>query len=169
MVNTPICSFCAQTGMLCQSCQRKMDDGTITQDDVTLARELIKLENQFPQLKELTLLRIIHSPDFNILVVEKGNIPSLIGPKGRILKILENTINKRLRVIEKGSNYIKVIEDLLSPLRVLGINKIFLPTGETVQKVRIQRGKGIRIKYETEELEKLVYNITGKLVRFSFE
>jgi transcription antitermination factor NusA-like protein len=169
MVNTPICDFCAQTGMLCKSCQDKLDKGVIVNSDIEIAKELIKLENQFPTLKEVNLSHIIHNPDFDVLVVDKGNIANLIGPKGRILKELEKIAEKKLRVIEKNSDYIKVIDDLLSPMRVLGVNKVFLPTGETVQKVRIKKIKGIKISINTEKLEKLVYDITKQMVRLSFE
>ncbi|MHA1409320.1 MAG: hypothetical protein ACTSQY_03190 [Candidatus Odinarchaeia archaeon] len=169
MVNLPICDFCAQTGMLCQSCQNKLTKGEITDSDIKIAKKLIELENHYVSLKNVTLNTVIHTPEFDILVVNKGDIPQLIGPKGKILKTLENVIGKKLRVIEKNSNYIKIIEDLLSPMRVLGVNKIFLPTGETVQKVRIKKVRGVKIPMSEEDLEKLIYDITNQTVRLSFE
>ena len=155
--------------MLCQSCQKKLETGEITEKDVIVARELINLESQFPNLKDVTIKKIIHTPKFNILIVNKGNIANLIGPKGKILRILENKIGKKLRVVEDEANPIKVIEDLLSPMKVLGINKVFLPTGETIQKVRVKKYKRVISDKEVEELENLIYNLTGKHVRLSFE
>ncbi|MHA1755116.1 MAG: hypothetical protein ACTSYR_06385 [Candidatus Odinarchaeia archaeon] len=169
MVTTPICSFCARTGMLCQSCQEKLKRGEITEEDVKIAKELITLESRFTTLKDVILKKIVHTPVFNILVVNNGAIPNLIGPKGKILKELEKVANKKLRVIEEKSDYLKVIEDIVTPMRVLGVNRIFLPTGETVQKVRIQNTKGTKQFINTELLEKIIFELTGKLVRLSFE
>ncbi|MEM2907198.1 MAG: hypothetical protein QW739_03875 [Candidatus Odinarchaeota archaeon] len=169
MVTTPICNFCAQTGMLCQSCQDKLNGGIVDEKDIELAKQLIKLEPQFPSLKDVNISKIINFADFKILIVEKGCISGIIGPKGKILKNLEKTINKKIRVIEKGSSYMKIIEDLLSPIRVLGINKVFLPTGDMIQKVILKKPRGLNINVDTVQLENLVYSLTGNTVRLSFE
>ncbi len=169
MVSTPICNFCAQTGMLCPSCQRKLSEGIIDKDDVEIVKQLIKLEQQFPALKDVNISKIITFADFKILMVTSPNISNLLESKGKILKTLEKAVNKKIRVIEKNSNYVKIIEELLSPIRVLGVNKVFLPTGETIQKIILKKPRNSKTGFNIEQLESLIYNLTGSQVRLSFE
>ncbi len=169
MVSTPICNFCAQTGMLCPSCQKKLNEGIIDKDDVEIVKKLIKLEQQFPLLKDVTISKIINFADFKILMITAPNVSTILEPKGKILKTLEKTINKKIRVIEKNSNYVKIIEELLNPIRVLGINKVFLPTGETIQKIVLKKPRDSKISFNIEQLEALIYKLTGNMVRLSFE
>ncbi|WEU39677.1 MAG: hypothetical protein OdinLCB4_004105 [Candidatus Odinarchaeum yellowstonii] len=169
MVSSPICNFCAQTGMLCPSCQKKLSEGLIDSDDVELIKQLIKLEQQFPSLKDVNISKIINYADFKILMIKTPNISNLLESKGKILKILEKTINKKIRLIEKNSNYMKIVEELLNPIRILGVNKVFLPTGETIQKIVLKKPRDSKINFNIEQLEALIYNITGTQVRLSFE
>ena len=53
MRTMPICKICAKTGVLCNSCETKLEDGEITQQDIDLANYLMELEGRFSALKNV--------------------------------------------------------------------------------------------------------------------
>ncbi|MHA1227739.1 MAG: hypothetical protein ACTSPV_13415, partial [Candidatus Hodarchaeales archaeon] len=58
MVVTPICNFCAKTGVLCKKCKQKLRKRKITQLDVDVSKAFAKAELNFPkQLQHVTLDR----------------------------------------------------------------------------------------------------------------
>ena len=40
MKNLPACKTCVSSGFLCNSCQKKLDEGEITEFELDLAKEL---------------------------------------------------------------------------------------------------------------------------------
>ena len=169
MVNTPICKFCLQTGLLCPSCQEKLDKGEISELDVKIANELLELEKQFSTLKTITLNRIVHTNGLAILEVDRGDIPKVIGPKGKIIRHLEEKFSKRIRVVEIASSTKKIIQDILAPMQIMGVNKIFLPTGETERKIRVKRVRSHRFSMDIKTLEEAILHLTDQKVRIVFE
>lgn len=169
MVKTPVCTFCLQTGLLCPSCQEKLDKGEISELDVQIAKELLELERQFIALKTVTLNRIVHTNGLAILLVNRGDIPKVIGPKGKIVRHLEGKFNRRIRVIETASSTKKIIQDILAPFQIMGVNKVFLPTGETERKIRVKKARSQRLSVDIKTLEEAILHLTKQKVRIVFE
>jgi hypothetical protein len=130
----PVCKTCL-TGSLCYSCQERFDGGYITQFDLDLANDLIDLqEKEFPELKTASFHNAIDVGDIVFLVVGKGD-SSKFTPE-LLLKIKDLYIIQNIVLIEKGP--VKVmIQELISPEILLGLNQIYLPTMETEYRVNI--------------------------------
>lgn len=137
--------------------------------DLEIAKQLLELENRFPNLKDAEFRRSVETNNLVIIVVGPGDISHFIGPKGKIVKILSDRLKKKVRVIEGDSSTKKTIEDILSPVSVLGVNTIWLPDGTLEKKVRIRKSDIRRLPTSVSTLEEVVHKLTNEKVRIVFE
>jgi transcription antitermination factor NusA-like protein len=169
-MNGPFCNFCLQTGILCGKCQSLIDSGELTNVDITVAMELNKLEQRYPELKDVTFFRAVEVEVGSLIVVLVGenDLPVILGHRGRIIKELEQNLKKRVRVLETSSSTGKMVEDLLAPAEIAGINTIWLPDGTKVKKVRV-RGQPRKLPASVDILEDVVQKLTNEPIRIVFE
>jgi len=168
-LKVPICSFCLKSGIYCSTCREKIEKGEVTPLDLEIAKQLLELENRFPNLKDAEFRRSVETNNLVIIVVGPGDISHFIGPKGKIVKILSDRLKKKIRVIEGDSSTKKTIEDILSPVSVLGVNTIWLPDGTLEKKVRIRKSDIRRLPTSVSTLEEVVHKLTNEKVRIVFE
>lgn len=170
MRTIPICKICAKTGVLCNSCETKLEDGAISQLDIDLSNYLMELESsEFPVLKNANFYRCIEAGSILIILVGKAEIPTFIGPRGKLLKLFQEKFGKNIRIIEKVSDLKKTIEDLIVPAELQGMNKIYLPTGEIESKARLKLGDQNRLPAKASVLEEVIYLLTNERIRIAFE
>ena len=168
-MKVPICSFCLKSGMYCSTCREKIERGEVSPLDLEVAKHLLELEGRFPNLKDAEFRGAIETNNLIIIVVGSGEISNFIGPKGKIVRVLSDALRKKVRVIEGSSSTKKTIEDLLSPVGVLGVNTIWLPDGTLEKKVRVKKSDGRRLPTNVSSLEDIVYKITNEKIRIVFE
>ncbi len=129
-----MCKTCI-SGSLCYSCQERFDQGFITQFDIDLANDLMEFqEKDFPELKTVSFHNAIDVQDIVFIVVGKGD-GIKISPE-LLLKIKDLYIIQNIVLIEKGPLK-EMIQELISPEILLGVNQIYLPTMETEYRVNI--------------------------------
>jgi transcription antitermination factor NusA-like protein len=155
--------------MYCSTCREKIERGEVTPLDLEVAKHLLELESRFPNLKDAEFRGAIEANSLIIIVVGPGDISNFIGPKGKIVKVLSDTLKKKVRVVEGASTTKKTIEDILSPVGVLGVNTIWLPDGTLEKKVRIKRVDSRRLPSSVPNLENIVYKITKEKIRIVLE
>jgi hypothetical protein len=169
MKNLPACVTCITSGFLCTSCQEKLDTGEISDFDLDLAKNLLELEEkeEFSFLKNVSLYKSIDFEDVVILI---------IGSKDKIkisLKLIdwikETYEIQYLILIEKTERPRPVIEALITPYKLNSLNEIFLATGDIEFKAILSKKDEENILFTKEELEELVLEITGNVVRVEFE
>lgn len=168
-MKVPICSFCLKSGIYCSTCREKIEKGEVTPLDLEVAKRLLELESKFPNLKDAEFRGAIETDSLIIIVVGPGDISHFIGPKGKIVKVLSDTLKKKVRVIEGASSTKKTIEDILSPVGVLGVNTIWLPDGSLEKKVRIRKSDSKRLPTSISSLEDIVYKLTKEKIRIALE
>jgi hypothetical protein len=169
MKNLPACVTCISSGFLCTSCQEKLDMGEISEFDLDLAKDLLELEEteEFSFLKNVSFYKSIDFEDVVIIIVglkDKIKITSKL-----IDWIKENYEIETLILIEKTSKPRPVIEALIAPNKLLSLNEIFLATGDIEFKAILSRKDEESILFTKEELEELVLEITGNVIRVEFE
>ncbi len=169
MRKIPICKICAKTGVLCANCNEKLEYGEITQLDIDISNALMELENDFKGLSDINFFKAYDIGHLIVLEVGKGDIAALIGPRGKVIKTLQDKFKKTFRVIEKTTNVKKILEDLIAPARAIGINRIFLPTGEVESKARIYKSDQRKMPAPPEVLEDLISNLINERIRITFE
>ncbi len=168
-MKVPICSFCLKSGMYCSTCREKIERGEVSPLDLEVAKHLLELESRFPNLKDAEFRGAFESNSLIIIVVGPGDISNFIGPKGKIVKVLSDALKRKVRVIEGSSSTKKTIEDILSPVGVLGVNTIWLPDGSLEKKVRVKGSDSKRLPTSVSNLENIVYKLTNEKIRIVFE
>jgi len=160
---------CAKTGVLCSSCEALLKKGQVSKLEIKISNELLELEKKYSELKNVSFYRAIEREDFIILIVGKGEISNFLGPYGKTRKAIQEKLNKNVRIIEKTNDPKKILEDLIAPVPVLGINQIFLPTGEVENKARIAIKDSSKITIDIKILEEIIYSLTDREIRIAFE
>ena len=78
-MKTAICTFCAQTGLLCKDCQSKINKGEITQTDISISKVATEFEKAHPQSSKATILKTIERTGFILVIVKQGDLKLLVG------------------------------------------------------------------------------------------
>ena len=171
MKELPACLTCVNSEFLCSSCQEKLDSGEITEFEIDLAKELLQLEEEeseeFGFLKDVSFLKAIDYEDVIILVVGKRD-------KLRITPDLLNLIKisyeiEKIILIEKTKNPRAVVDNLISPSKSISLNEIFLATGDIEYKAVIPKEEKDNYLFTKEELEDLIFELTGNITRIEYE
>ncbi|MEM4934195.1 MAG: transcription elongation factor, partial [Desulfurococcaceae archaeon] len=84
-------------------------------------------------------------------------------------KELSSSIGKRVKVVEYTSDLKKLIEQIIAPASLLGVNKIWLPTGEEMINIRISRRDRKYLARSKEQYELLIERISGTKAKIIFE
>lgn len=173
MKKLPVCKTCVN-GSLCYNCQERFDGGFINQFDIDLAKDLSELqEKEFPDLKTASFHNAIDVGDIVFIVIGRGD-SAKFSPE-LLLKIKDLYIIQEIVLIEKGPIK-EMIQKLIAPEILLGLNQIYLPTMETEHRVNISdpdrfiRGQGYigRHKIPLESLEKACSLMIRGITKVSF-
>jgi len=159
---------CIKSGILCPSCQEKLDRGEITPLDIEVGKHLLELENKYPALKDATFFKAVDTEKMLIVLV-KSDGRSLRPLWNRISKVMSNKIGKPVRIIEKTASIRQIAEQVLAPARVLGVNIVWLPDGSRENYIRVPRSDLRRLSIRKEQAEKVISEFTKETVRIIAE
>lgn len=165
----PACKTCINSGFLCTSCQEKLDSGEITEFELDLAKDLIKLEEteKFDFLKNISFYKAIDYEDVVILVV--GNKDKLKISPELMAWIKETYEIDEIILIEKTNKPRPVVEALIAPSKLVSLNEIFLATGDVQFRAILREEDKDNILFTKEELEGLILELTGNITRIEFQ
>jgi len=165
-MKTPICQPCGWGKPLCSDCQGKLSAGAISTLDVEVSRLLYKINEQH----NLSLASFTHALDLGdqVLVFTDTEPGVLIGRGGKVVSALSAALGKRVRIIAESGDARRSLEDLISPVKVAGINEAYRG-GETRIRIRIAKGDEGNLRMDVRKLEPLVSKWMGKPVEFVFE
>jgi len=168
MRNLPACKTCVSSGFLCSSCQEKLDTGALTQFELDLAKDLLILEEEdrFNFLKNISFYKAIDFEDVVIFVIGKKDKLKI---NQKLINWLKETYEvENLILIEQTKNPRAVLESLIAPSKLISLNEIFLATGDVEFKgVLIKKDQEV-ILFTKEELEELIFELTGNITRVEF-
>jgi hypothetical protein len=169
MRNLPACKTCVSSGFLCSSCQEKLDTGVLTQFELDLAKDLLILEEEdrFNFLKNISFYKAIDFEDVVIFVIGKKDKLKI---NQKLINWLKETYEvEDLILIEQTKNPRAVLESLIAPSKLISLNEIFLATGDVEFKgVLIKKDQEV-ILFTKEELEELIFELTGNKIRIEFQ
>ncbi len=166
----PADKTCINSGFLCTNCQARLDAGEITEFEIDLAKNLIQLEEQeekFAFLKDISFYKAIDYEDLIILVV--GRKDKLKITPDLVAWIKETYEIDELIFIEKTNKPRPVVEALIAPYKLLSLNEIFLATGDVQFRAVLWEDDKEKILFTKEELEELIYELTGNITRVEFQ
>ncbi len=169
MVKTILDAFCVKSGILCRRCEEKLEKGQITELDLKVIQKIVELEKDNPVLEDVTYHRAVEADDLMAVLVDKKDLPKLLGGGARIVKELGETFGKRVKLISYGGDDREFLEDLLSPLSILTINTVWIPDGSTETKVILTGRQPRNMPVDLEKVRKIAQELKGMTLRVEFE
>lgn len=173
MKKLPCCITCAKSnGLLCESCQERLESGSLTDLDLDIAEVLLEIEDADPKnshLADASFYKSIELDKLVILVIGKGETDVF---KPYIKKLQKELKLPRLEFIEQGkgtSDFKSIINDFVQPGKLMSINTVFLPTGDTEYKAKVALKQTDRFTLSKTNIEKIIKELTDKIVRIEVE
>lgn len=165
IVKIPLDYICVKTGILCPRCQRLVDTGKVSREEIPIMKALIELEEdkEFKQLKDLQYEKAISSKDLVVIIVKSGDADPLFLKK--TAKALSESLGKRVQIVEQSKDLKRLASELLSPVRINGVNTVWLPDGSTEYIVRISRFDLKSLPSKIDVLEEILSKIIGAPAR----
>ncbi len=166
----PADKTCINSGFLCTNCQSRLNTGEITQFEIDLAKDFIKLEEEqgdFAFLKDISFYKAIDYEDIVILVVGKKD--KLKITPNFITWIKETYEIDGLIFVEKTNKPRPVIEALIAPSKLVSLNEIFLATGDIQFRAILWEDDKENLLFTKEELEELIFELTRNICRVEFQ
>jgi len=160
----PICLVCLKSGILCQSCQSKLDRGEIDELDIEIGRIFLEMESKFSMIKNATFYKAIDTGK-DIIILVKSDKRILRPVWNRISKLMSEKLKKQVRIVEKTSSIRRLAEQVLSPAKVKGVNIIWLPDGSRENYIRISKQDVNRLRISKEIAEKLISRFMKEIIR----
>ncbi len=133
-MKTPICTFDAKTGILCNMCENKLDSGQITNSDVEGSIVLTKLALKNSDIDKLTLMGSREIDDDVILFFKSSDVRA-IRSNVKLIDLIHQAFNKNIWIVESDSNDRRFLENLFYPIRIDNINFVWLPDGQKLTRV----------------------------------
>jgi transcription antitermination factor NusA-like protein len=169
MVKTILDAFCVKSGILCRRCEEKLEKGQITELDLKVIQRMVELEKEHPVLQDVTYHRSVEAGGMMAILVDRKDVPRLLGGGAKIVKDLGDTFGKRVKLISYGGDDREFLEDLFSPLSILTINTIWIPDGSTETKVILTGRQPRRMPVELDIVKTMAQELKGMTLRVEFE
>lgn len=160
----PICDRCSGSEGLCEPCQKRYDSGEISDLDLRVSRAIYKLYEK-NAIGESGFEKTISTPDF-IVIATKSNVSALIGKGGRVVRILSDRLNKKVRIVKMG-DVKAVASDLIAPARIAGLTKLYTPEEEK-QRILIPESDRAKIILSEESIKKVISELCNANVEIKY-
>jgi transcription antitermination factor NusA-like protein len=166
----PADKTCINSGFLCSNCQARLDAGEITEFEIDLAKDLLELEEDnenFVFLKDISFYKAIDYEDLIILVIGKRDKLHITS---ELLEWIKETYEvDDIILVEKTNKPRPIIEALINPYKLISLNEIFLATGDVQFRAVLWEDDREKLLFTKEELEQLIFELTGNVIRVEFE
>jgi transcription antitermination factor NusA-like protein len=169
MVKTILDAFCVKSGILCRHCEEKMQKGQVTELDLKVIRKMAELEKDHPVLQDVTYHRSVEAEDMMAVLVDKKDLPRLLGGGAKVVRELSESFGKRVKLISFGGDDRGFLEDLFSPLSILTINTVWIPDGSTDTKVILTGRRPKKMPVDIDMVQKIAKDMRGMTLRVQFE
>lgn len=161
--------MCLKSGILCQGCERKLRENKISELDVKVSRVLFGLAQKYRGMNAINFKRAIDAVGLTALVVGRGEISSIIGKGGKLIRELTEHLQTKIRIVEEGADIRKQAQDILTPARVLGVNILYSGGKREEYRVRIPRTHVRRLPASIDAIQSIFAKLTDKNIKLVFE
>lgn len=160
--------MCLKSNILCLGCEHKLEEGKISPLDVKISRALFELTQKYSGLDGINFKRAIEAKGLIVLLVGRGEISTVVGKGGRVIRELEEALRAKVRVIEEGADIRKQVQDILTPAKVHGINILYSGGGEEYR-IRVSRTHLKLLPASIDAFQALFAKLTDKNMKLVFE
>ncbi len=169
MVKTILDAFCVKSGILCRRCEEKVEKGQVSQLDLKVIQRMVELEKDNPVLQDVTYHRSVEADGVMAVLVDKKDMPKLLGGGAKIVRDLGETFGKRVKLLSYGGDDREFLEDLFSPMSILTINTVWIPDGTTETKVILTGRRPRNMPVDLDKVRRIAEELKGMTLRVEFE
>ncbi len=162
----PLDRICVKSGILCPNCQRKVNMGIVGEYEIPVMKAMMELEEEMKELRKGEYIKAYDLGDQVIILVKGIDNPV---ERDRIGRRLSSRLHRRVKIVNYTPDKKQVVEQIISPATLLGLNTLWLPDGTEQVIVRIPRRDKRYLRDRLGRLEELLSKIFDKPVRFRFE
>lgn len=166
-MKSPICSFDANTGVLCSKCEEKLESGDITQDDVDASIKLTRIAERNSEINKFTLARGFRVDREFILVLRSADA-SVLRSNVELADTIKAEFGQDVWFVESGVSERRFIENLFHPVKVLSVNLFWLPDGNKLTKV-LASGNAHGHRVNIEKVQKIAKAVRSIELLVEFE
>ncbi len=167
MVNTPICNFCAKTGVLCKKCKQKLRKKKINQLDIEISKAFAKIELRYAkQLQNVTFERAHKMNGSVVLLTRNGNV---LLENQEILDYLESELRQPIEIVERKGDTRTTFSQFFAPLDIIEIDQIFVPPEGDVELRITLSGNPDDLRFPLKQLEQIAKLISKNPVRIEIQ
>jgi transcription antitermination factor NusA-like protein len=166
----PLDTICVKTGILCPSCQRKVDEGEVEKYEIEIMKKLLELEEEIRELKNAIYVKSYDLGNIVVIVLKSEELD--MERLRKVRQAISKILNRKVRIILKSSEPREVASQLLLPLTVKGVNVVWLPDGSQKYVVRVSKGgsrRAPRLPAPKELLEKVLGDILDAPIEIRFD
>ncbi len=167
-MEAPICNRCLASRVLCSSCSEKLRKGEISEIDIQVSREMFFLRKRIKDINHLKICKVLENKNSIVVLLGDGDLDKLTGKVLAVVRTLSRRLNKRVRLVENTSNVKKLVEEFISPVKLLGLTVKFLPNNQEVYKIIISKEDMNKLPIKKEEIENFLKKITKKEFHIEF-
>jgi transcription antitermination factor NusA-like protein len=153
-LKTPICTFDAKTGILCNMCENKLSSGQFTKSDVDSSIIITKLAQKNSEIDKMTLISSKEIDDEVILVFKSSDV-RIIRSNAKLYEAIQQSFKKNVWIVESDSNDRRFLENLFYPTRIDNINFIWLPDGHKLTRVVVNKKMNYIKEKTLENIKKI--------------
>ncbi len=167
-VSIPLDKICVRSGVFCPRCQRLLDEQRYTSLEVEVMRALLDVEKRLRDV-DVKYVKSYRIDDLLYVLVEaRPGIPAWLG--GEIYRRVKEYGIERVVVVEYRRDPRRMLEQLLNPYPLLGLEEAFLPDGSTVAIIRVpEEARGFLESFKGRIVLRLAEKLLGKQVYVEYE
>lgn len=162
----PLDKICIKSGVYCSHCQYKIESGIVEKEELEILRALVELEERLKFLKKGEYVKSIHIDDEVFVFIRNSFDTSELN---MLEYELSKELRKRAKVIEHISDLRRLVEQIMYPATVTGINRVWIPDGTEILNIRVSRRDKKHLIHAREHYEALIEKISGIKTRIVFE
>jgi transcription antitermination factor NusA-like protein len=137
----PFCDFCAKSGSLCSRCRELIDSGKNDNLDLTISRILLEALERVRGLDRIEFKKAYKEEDFLLILSNNDGVRVFRDNEELSRRISRDTGSKRVIVVDYKKDQKRKLEELVYPLRIAGLSKIWLPGNMMEFKVLLEGGE----------------------------
>ena len=164
----PICIFDAKNLVLCPRCESKIQSGKLTKADIEASMSLAKIVKLEKAFDSFTLHSCREIGEDFILSLEKNDIMT-VRQSHTLYGMLQEQFKGKIWLVEAEETDSMFIDDMLFPIKVSSINKVWMQDGVNKTKVVISGRWTPKFPIDTEKIIKIVKDIRNLDIEIEFE
>ena len=164
-MKAPVCEVCLLSGMLCRSCNERLERGEVSETDIAVSRTVMKLSERTMSLRDVTIIRTAATKDLMVIVCGRGEAPRFIGTGGSNVRKLEREFGKQVKIVEETSDTGDFVRELVRPARIIRSGVLYRNGRE---RIKIVIGKG-RANIPENDIREIVDILLGKEIEIFYE